>query len=94
MTQQMDQSTVRPPHTRTWRLRLDIFEENDDATTAHAVLDTGDNVLDSRATARRNPHDPPAPEIGDEYAAGRALLEMGRRLLGEATTDAAANASR
>ncbi|WP_152648796.1 dsRBD fold-containing protein [Streptacidiphilus anmyonensis] len=29
------------------------------------------------------------PEIGDEYAAGRALLELGRQLLRAGETDAA-----
>lgn len=78
--------------TKTWTLRLDISEEDEDTTTVQAVLDTGDGRLVSRTTAHRNPHDPPAPEIGDEYAAGRALLELGRQLLSEGTTDAAANA--
>jgi hypothetical protein len=84
-------TTAQPARTKTWTLRLDLFEENEDTTTVHAVLDTGDNALSSRATARRNPHDPPVPEIGDEYAAGRALLDLGKQLLRAGTTDAAAN---
>ena len=70
---------------------MDIFEEDEDVTTVHAVLDTGETTLVGRNTAHRNPHDPPAPEIGDEYAAGRALLELGRQLLRAGTTDATAN---
>ncbi|MFJ8441259.1 dsRBD fold-containing protein [Kitasatospora griseola] len=78
------------PHTKQWTLRLDLFEEND-TTKVHAVLDTGDNRLESRAVSHRNPHDRQVPEIGDEYAAGRALIELGRRLIGSGRADAAAN---
>lgn len=91
MTQQ---KAAAPGRTRTWTLRLDIFEEDEDSTVVHATLDTGDNRLVSETTARRNPHDPPVPEIGDEYAAGRALLDLGRQLLAAGTTDAAANEER
>ncbi|SEG81208.1 protein of unknown function [Actinacidiphila yanglinensis] len=80
--------------TRTWTLQMDIVEEDQDATEVRATLDTGDRKLVSRTTAHRNPHDPPAPEIGDEYAAGRALLDLGKRLLGAGATDAAENAQR
>jgi hypothetical protein len=90
MTQQTADTAGR---TRTWHLSLDIFEEDEDTTTVHAVLDTGDNQLVSRTTAHRNPHDRPVPEIGDEYAAGRALLALGRDLLEAGAADADANAS-
>jgi hypothetical protein len=86
------QKTAAPGRTKTWTLRLEIFEDDEDTTVVHAVLDTGDNKLVSRTTAHRNPHDPPVPEIGDEYAAGRALLELGRQLLRAGTTDAEENA--
>ncbi|MFE3249117.1 dsRBD fold-containing protein [Streptomyces sp. NPDC059209] len=83
-----------PGRTTTWNVRLDIFEEDEDSTAVRAVLDTGDNELVIRTTARRNPHDRPVPEIGDEYAAGRALLELGQRLLDAGATDADDNAHR
>ncbi|GAA2822608.1 DUF1876 family protein [Kitasatospora sp. CM 4170] len=79
-----------PVRTKRWALRLDLFEE-EDVTKVHAVLDTGDNTLESRTEARRNPHDPPVPEIGDEYAAGRALVELGHLLLRSGMADATAN---
>ena len=85
------QSAAAPARTKTWTLRMDIAEEGDDVTTVRAALDTGDTTLVSRTTAHRNPHDPPVPEIGDEYAAGRALLDLGKQLLRSGTTDAAAN---
>jgi hypothetical protein len=88
----MQQQTAAQPRTKTWTLDLEIAEESQDATTVKAALDTGDRTLRTRTTAQRNPDDPPVPAIGDEYAAGRALLDLGRQLLHEATTDAAANA--
>jgi hypothetical protein len=88
----MQQKTAAQPRTKTWTLDLEIAEESQDATIVKAALDTGDRTLRTRATAQRNPDDPPVPAIGDEYAAGRALLDLGRQLLHEATTEAAANA--
>jgi hypothetical protein len=70
----------RPPSVKEWRLNL-YLSEHDPDTTARIVLDTGDNVLESCAEARRNPYDPAAPDIGDELAAGRALISLGRELL-------------
>ncbi|MFF3110935.1 dsRBD fold-containing protein [Kitasatospora sp. NPDC057904] len=81
-------STMR---TKQWKLRIDLFEEADE-TKVHAVLDTGDNVLESRTAARRSPHDPPVPEIGDEFAAARALIDLGHQLLRAGLNDSAANA--
>lgn len=78
--------TSRPPTVKEWRLNL-YLSEHDPDTTARIVLDTGDNVLESHAEARRNPYDPDVPEIGDELAAGRALIAMGRRLLRAADGD-------
>ncbi|MFI1093622.1 dsRBD fold-containing protein [Streptomyces sp. NPDC020917] len=80
-----------PARTKTWTLRMDVFEEDEDVTKVDAALDTGERTLTSRSSAHRNPHDPPVPSIGDEYAAGRALLDLGKQLLREGTTDAAAN---
>ncbi|MFE0462444.1 dsRBD fold-containing protein [Kitasatospora sp. NPDC058965] len=83
-------TTPRHLRTKRWQLRLDLFEEGD-TTKVHAVLDTGDNLLESRTSAHRNPGDPPVPEIGDEYAAGRALVELGHQLLRAGLIDSAAN---
>ncbi|BFV60644.1 hypothetical protein KCMC57_up57480 [Kitasatospora sp. CMC57] len=79
-----------PARTKQWALRLDLSEEGD-LTEVHAVLDTGENTLESHTTAQRSPHDAPVPEIGEEFAVGRALIELGHQLLRAATTDAAAN---
>ncbi|MER6124958.1 dsRBD fold-containing protein [Streptomyces sp. NPDC001795] len=76
----------RPPAIKEWRLNL-YLSEHDPATTARIVLDTGENVLESRAEAHRNPYDTAVPEIGDELAAGRALIALGRQLLLAAAGD-------
>ncbi|MEV7690508.1 dsRBD fold-containing protein [Streptomyces bungoensis] len=76
----------RPPSVKEWRLEL-YLSEHDPDTTARIVLDTGDNILESRAEARRSPYDMAVPEIGDELAAGRALIAMGRLLLRAANGD-------
>ncbi|GGR87687.1 MULTISPECIES: dsRBD fold-containing protein [Streptomyces] len=76
----------RPPAVKEWRLNV-YLSEHDPDTTARIVLDTGDNVLESHAGARRSPSDRAMPEIGDELAAGRALIAMGRMLLRAADGD-------
>ncbi|MEU6509614.1 MULTISPECIES: dsRBD fold-containing protein [unclassified Streptomyces] len=81
-----DPMRSRLPAVKEWRLNL-YLSEHDPDTTARIVLDTGDNVLESCAEARRNPYDPDVPEIGDELAAGRALIAMGRILLRAADGD-------
>ncbi|KMS89358.1 MULTISPECIES: dsRBD fold-containing protein [Streptomyces] len=74
------------PAVKEWRLNL-YLSEHDPDTTARIILDTGDNVLESHAEARRNPYDRAMPDIGDELAAGRALIAMGRMLLRAADGD-------
>ncbi|MEV7119210.1 dsRBD fold-containing protein [Kitasatospora griseola] len=50
-----------------------------------------DRRLEGRTESHRNPHDRQVPEFGDEYAAGRALVELGRRLIGSGRADAVTN---
>ncbi|MGY5032672.1 dsRBD fold-containing protein [Streptomyces sp. 900116325] len=78
------------PRSKQWSVRLDLFEEGD-LTKVHAVLDTGDTTLRSRASAQRNPNDTPVPEIGDEFAVGRALIDLGNQLLRAGRTDSASS---
>lgn len=84
-----DKITSPTMHVTRWPITLDLVEEGD-KTTAHVVLRTKDRTLENKATARRNPHDTAVPEIGDEYAAGRALIELGEQLLRAGAVDAAA----
>jgi hypothetical protein len=76
--------------TKEWQLRLELTEDGD-ATTVRAVLDTGDEVLRTLGSAHRNPLDAEVPQIGDEFAAGRALVELGHRLLRAGTAEATDN---
>jgi len=75
--------------TKSWKIRLYLFEEND-VTVARAVLETGDNTLESRGESHRSSHDPQVPEVGDEFAAGRALVGLGHQLLRAGTADSEA----
>ncbi|MFF2042572.1 dsRBD fold-containing protein [Kitasatospora sp. NPDC058170] len=76
--------TVR---TKDWQLSLHVVEERD-TTRVHAVLDADGAVLRSDALARRNPRDDPAPAVGDEFAVGRALVDLGHQLLRAGTQGA------
>ena len=76
-------------HIADWPIALKLTEDGDH-TVATVVLDTHDNRLTATGKATRNPVDPSVPEIGDELAAGRALIELGRRLVDAAATDVAA----
>ncbi|WP_327074613.1 DUF1876 domain-containing protein [Kitasatospora purpeofusca] len=73
--------------TKDWQLSLHLVEERD-TTRVHAVLDAGGAVLHSDAYARRNPLDDPAPAVGDEFAVGRALIDLGHQLLRAGTRHA------
>ena len=72
---------------RRWTVEILVGEE-DGHTYAEATLhdDIGNHVLGAgRATL--NPSDHDVPEIGDEIAVGRALTDLGRRLLRTAAGD-------
>jgi hypothetical protein len=71
------------------RWTVEVFVGEDDGRTyAEAALhdDLGNHVLGT-GRARLNPGDADVPEIGDEIAVARALLDLGRRLLGIASSD-------
>ncbi|MET8582369.1 DUF1876 domain-containing protein [Streptomyces collinus] len=74
-------------HTGQWKVRLDFFEDDDGTTKAHLVMDTGTTALTGHGTAHRHPADPDVPEIGDELAAGRALIDLAHQLLETAERD-------
>ncbi|MFB7242043.1 DUF1876 domain-containing protein [Streptomyces populi] len=73
-------------HTSEWKCRLHLFEDGG-TTKARVVLDTGTAELTGHGTAHCNPADADVPEIGDELAAGRALNDLGRKLLRVAEHD-------
>jgi hypothetical protein len=70
-----------------WPVTLRVTEE-DGKTEAELVLDTGDWKFDCAGQARRRPFDPDVAKIGDELAAGRALVTLGNRLIALAELDA------
>ena len=74
-------------HTKQWRVDVFVSEEGN-TTKARAML-TGDSPTTVAGTgiARRNPHDPVVPEIGDEVAVGRALAALSAELLSVASKD-------
>ena len=76
-------------HVAEWQAQVYLFE-HDSMTQARVVLDTGANRLTGEGLARRHPADPEVPEIGDELAVGRALIELGERLVHAASEDIAA----
>ncbi|MCK7622191.1 DUF1876 domain-containing protein [Streptomyces sp. RS10V-4] len=69
-----------------WKVRVHLFEE-DTATKAHVVLDTGTATLTGRGTARCGPRDPDVPEIGDELAVSRAMHDLAQQLARTAAGD-------
>jgi hypothetical protein len=74
-----------------WTVQIFISEDDgDERTLARAVLSAqGSEWHESVGVARRNPSDRPVPEIGDELAAGRALMDLAAKLIGDATQDVA-----
>lgn len=74
-------------HTAEWKVRLHLFEDDEGATEAHLVLDTGSARLVGRGSAHCHPADADVPEIGDELAAGRAMNNLARQLIRAAERD-------
>jgi len=74
-------------HTKEWNVHVDLFEDDEGATKAQIVLDTGTAALTGRGAARCNPADTDIPEIGDELAAGRAMHDLAQQLLTIAERD-------
>jgi hypothetical protein len=68
-------------HVRRWRADILVFEDEGE-TVADAVLETGVTTLHGVGRAKRNPSDFEVEGIGEELAAGRALIDLGHRLVG------------
>lgn len=68
-------------HVRRWRADILVFEDEGE-TVADAVLETGATTLHGVGRAKRNPSDFEVEGIGEELAAGRALIDLGHRLVG------------
>ena len=72
-----------------WTIDVHVDEDAEHRRTrAEALLHTnGDTQLRGEGTAWRNPRDREVPEIGDELAAARALIDLARKLERAAATD-------
>lgn len=70
-----------------WKVDL-MLGENDGHSYAEArlITEVGDRLV-GVGYARVSPEDYDIPEIGDEIAAARALVDLGRRLLDTASQD-------
>ncbi|MFG2676065.1 DUF1876 domain-containing protein [Streptomyces sp. NPDC048445] len=66
--------------TMEWTVHVDLSEQ-DGATKAEAVLDTGTARLTGHGVARCSPQDPDVPTIGDELAASRAMRDVAAQLM-------------
>ena len=75
-------------HVKEWPIKLYLFEE-DGQTQARVEMQSDAGTLESVAEARCAPGDFEVPEIGDEVAAGRALIALGGKLLGSGEADVA-----
>ena len=53
-----------------WTVEV-LLEEDGDETDAKALLRVGDRELGGWGHARRNPHDPDRPRVGEELAVAR-----------------------
>jgi Domain of unknown function (DUF1876) len=60
------------------------LDEDEEHTEAHANLRLRDRDFVARGQARRNPHDPNVPVVGEELAVARALAELSHQLLAAA----------
>jgi hypothetical protein len=73
--------------TKQWHVELHITENVDDTHVQAILTAAGRRTVEGHGHARRNPADRAVPEIGDELAAGRALIELGNRLVQIAGAD-------
>jgi hypothetical protein len=72
--------------TKVWALEIAIGE-NQDETEAQVLLRVGHVEMAGTGRARRNPHDPPRPQVGEELAVARALVDLSHRLLDTACAE-------
>jgi hypothetical protein len=80
-----DEDASRPTRL-TCHIDLELVED-DDECRATATFVTSRGEMQAVGLARRNPVDPQVPMVGEELAIGRALAELGERLVAAASTD-------
>jgi hypothetical protein len=67
---------------KTWTADI-VFEETEESTDATITIHMDGAECVGRGRARRNPHDPSVPLIGEELAAARAFADLSHRLVEE-----------
>ncbi|WP_344663052.1 DUF1876 domain-containing protein [Catenulispora subtropica] len=67
-------------HAEDWNVAIHLFEERG-RTIARAVLTGGNAEIHGRGEAHLSPYDHDVPRIGDELAVGRALADLGKKLV-------------
>lgn len=72
-------------HLTAWNVVL--LYENRTRTDARAVLEVGGQEITGHGEAHHNPYYSDVLRTGDELAAGRALMDLGRELLHVTETD-------
>ena len=70
---------------QSWHINVS-FTEDADRTRADAILELASQKFHGLGQAKRAPHDPSIPVIGEELAAARALSDLSHQLL-EAAAD-------
>jgi hypothetical protein len=70
-------------HPSVWSLVLSL-EESEGHTDARASATRGDGEVVGWGRARRNPADPEVQRVGEDLAAGRALVDLAHKLFDEA----------
>jgi hypothetical protein len=68
---------------QTTTVRLSI-DEDDEHTEVSATVRVRERDFVARGQARRNPHDPNVPVVGEELAIARALSDLAHQLVAAA----------
>jgi hypothetical protein len=73
-------------HIAEWSVRVFVFD-HEDSVAARAELSTGSTTLTGRGSARWIPGEPNVPEVGEEVAISRALVDLAGHLMTAAKAD-------
>jgi hypothetical protein len=73
-------------HVKDWPVILRVVEE-DGRTRARLTITADSRSFEAGGEAHRSPLDEDVPAAGDELAVGRALIELGNRMVRAARSD-------
>lgn len=76
-----------------WNVQIEIDEKGKDTHVCAVLTTMNGTKFEGVGHARRHPRDRAVPEIGDELAVGRALLDLGHRLMQLAAAEIAESVS-